>query len=149
MAWTVSSGVSVETVSKNEVLLDPRPCRHTTCSGPVPETRAESRPDRGTVSAPRYRSGSDTKAPQTRSTRRSRSEIPLMPAGTLAAGAVAAAGPRGRCPQFAVAEPTRVTSPMRSVRLKDTLTGEPVELQPGPVGIYACGPTVYSRIHVG
>src|SRR5207247_5042823 len=45
--------------------------------------------------------------------------------------------------------PTRVTSPMRSVRIKDTLTGEPVELKPGPVGIYACGPTVYSRIHVG
>jgi cysteinyl-tRNA synthetase len=38
---------------------------------------------------------------------------------------------------------------MRSVRIKDTLTGELVELEPGPVGIYACGPTVYSRIHVG
>ena len=35
------------------------------------------------------------------------------------------------------------------MRIKDTLTGELVELEPGPVGIYACGPTVYSRIHVG
>jgi cysteinyl-tRNA synthetase len=38
---------------------------------------------------------------------------------------------------------------MRSVRIKDTLTGELVDLLPGRVGIYACGPTVYSRIHVG
>jgi cysteinyl-tRNA synthetase len=38
---------------------------------------------------------------------------------------------------------------MREVRIKDTLTGELVPLEPGPVGIYACGPTVYSRIHVG
>src|SRR5436190_213802 len=29
------------------------------------------------------------------------------------------------------------------------MSGELVELDPGPVGIYACGPTVYSRIHVG
>ena len=41
---------------------------------------------------------------------------------------------------------------MPEVRLHDTLTGglrtlEPRE--PGRVGIYACGPTVYSRIHVG
>jgi cysteinyl-tRNA synthetase len=38
---------------------------------------------------------------------------------------------------------------MRTVRIKDTLSGELVALEPGPVGIYACGPTVYSRIHVG
>ncbi len=38
---------------------------------------------------------------------------------------------------------------MRAVRIHDTLTGELVELERGPVGIYACGPTVYSRIHVG
>ena len=44
---------------------------------------------------------------------------------------------------------TRVVCLVRPVRIKDTLTGEPVELPPGPVGIYACGPTVYSRIHVG
>jgi cysteinyl-tRNA synthetase len=39
---------------------------------------------------------------------------------------------------------------MREVRIRDTLTGE---LRPldgdGEIGIYACGPTVYSRIHIG
>jgi cysteinyl-tRNA synthetase len=38
------------------------------------------------------------------------------------------------------------------VRLRDSRTGEPHELAPGPdgrIGIYACGPTVYGRIHVG
>jgi cysteinyl-tRNA synthetase len=39
---------------------------------------------------------------------------------------------------------------MREVRIKDTLTGSPVSLDSGAeVGIYACGPTVYSRIHIG
>jgi cysteinyl-tRNA synthetase len=39
---------------------------------------------------------------------------------------------------------------MREVRLRDTLSGELVELDPGEeIGIYACGPTVYSRIHIG
>jgi cysteinyl-tRNA synthetase len=39
---------------------------------------------------------------------------------------------------------------MREVRIKDTLSGEPRSLEPGSeVGIYACGPTVYSRIHIG
>jgi cysteinyl-tRNA synthetase len=39
---------------------------------------------------------------------------------------------------------------MREVRIKDTLTGELRTLDPdGQVGIYACGPTVYSRIHIG
>ena len=41
---------------------------------------------------------------------------------------------------------------MPPIRLHDTLTGEVRELEPrepGKVGIYACGPTVYSRIHVG
>src|SRR5215217_4215299 len=39
---------------------------------------------------------------------------------------------------------------MREVRIKDTLTGDLVMLDPGEeVGIYACGPTVYSRIHIG
>src|ERR1700739_303091 len=41
---------------------------------------------------------------------------------------------------------------MREIRLHDTLRGEVVTLQPrdpGRVGIYACGPTVYSRIHIG
>ena len=38
------------------------------------------------------------------------------------------------------------------MRLRDTLTGELRELEPGPdgtIGIYVCGPTVYDRIHVG
>jgi cysteinyl-tRNA synthetase len=39
---------------------------------------------------------------------------------------------------------------MREVRIRDTLTGELVKLDAGEeVGIYACGPTVYSRIHIG
>src|ERR687883_315120 len=37
------------------------------------------------------------------------------------------------------------------MRLSDTYTRQRQELvpPPGPVGIYACGPTVYQRIHVG
>jgi cysteinyl-tRNA synthetase len=41
---------------------------------------------------------------------------------------------------------------MREIRLHDTRSGEPRPLRPrdpGKVGIYACGPTVYSRIHIG
>ena len=38
---------------------------------------------------------------------------------------------------------------MREVRIKDTLTGELRRLDSEEVGIYACGPTVYSRIHIG
>ena len=41
---------------------------------------------------------------------------------------------------------------MREIRLHDTLSGEPRPLEtrePGKVGIYACGPTVYARVHVG
>jgi cysteinyl-tRNA synthetase len=41
---------------------------------------------------------------------------------------------------------------MRAIRVYDTRRGAPVELEPrtpGKVGIYACGPTVYGRIHVG
>ena len=39
---------------------------------------------------------------------------------------------------------------MREVRIKDTLSGEPAVLDAdAEVGIYACGPTVYSRIHIG
>ena len=39
---------------------------------------------------------------------------------------------------------------MREVRIKDTLSGELRRLDSGEeVGIYACGPTVYSRIHIG
>jgi cysteinyl-tRNA synthetase len=38
------------------------------------------------------------------------------------------------------------------IRIQDTLSGETRELEPrepGQVGIYACGPTVYGRIHIG
>jgi cysteinyl-tRNA synthetase len=41
---------------------------------------------------------------------------------------------------------------MRDIRLHDTRSGELLPLRPrdpGQVGIYACGPTVYSRIHIG
>jgi len=39
---------------------------------------------------------------------------------------------------------------MREVRIRDTLTGDLVALDgEQEVGIYACGPTVYSRIHIG
>ncbi|MDQ3587912.1 MAG: cysteine--tRNA ligase [Actinomycetota bacterium] len=41
---------------------------------------------------------------------------------------------------------------MRQVRLQDTLSGERRVLEPREppaVGIYACGPTVYGRMHVG
>ena len=43
-------------------------------------------------------------------------------------------------------------SPVREVRLHDTLTGQlrPIEPRDPPrVGIYACGPTVYARLHIG
>jgi cysteinyl-tRNA synthetase len=41
---------------------------------------------------------------------------------------------------------------MREIVLHDTRSGEIMPLRPrdpGKVGIYACGPTVYSRIHIG
>jgi len=41
---------------------------------------------------------------------------------------------------------------MREITIRDTLSGAPAKLEPREppkVGIYACGPTVYSRIHVG
>jgi cysteinyl-tRNA synthetase len=41
---------------------------------------------------------------------------------------------------------------VREIRLHDTLSGELKQVEPrtpGRVGIYACGPTVYSRVHVG
>ncbi len=43
-----------------------------------------------------------------------------------------------------------ISRPMREVRVKDTLSGESRTLDSAEeVGIYACGPTVYSRIHIG
>jgi cysteinyl-tRNA synthetase len=44
------------------------------------------------------------------------------------------------------------TPPTREIRIHDTRSGRVrplVPRDPGEVGIYACGPTVYSRIHVG
>jgi cysteinyl-tRNA synthetase len=41
---------------------------------------------------------------------------------------------------------------VRQLRIQDTLSGEVVPVEPredGRIGIYACGPTVYGRIHVG
>src|SRR3954451_17048866 len=39
---------------------------------------------------------------------------------------------------------------MREVRITDTLSGELAVLDAASeVGVYACGPTVYSRIHIG
>jgi cysteinyl-tRNA synthetase len=39
---------------------------------------------------------------------------------------------------------------VREIRIRDTLSGELAPLQSGDdVGIYACGPTVYGRIHIG
>jgi len=41
---------------------------------------------------------------------------------------------------------------LRTIRIHDTATGELRAVSPGPDGrirIYACGPTVYARIHVG
>ena len=41
---------------------------------------------------------------------------------------------------------------MRDIQLHDTRSGELLHLKPrdpGRVGIYACGPTVYGRIHIG
>ena len=40
----------------------------------------------------------------------------------------------------------------REIRLHDTRTGRKLPLEPrdpGRVGIYSCGPTVYNRIHIG
>ena len=41
---------------------------------------------------------------------------------------------------------------MRAISIHDTRTGRRRTLEPrdaGRIGIYACGPTVYGRIHVG
>ncbi|MFA9270942.1 cysteine--tRNA ligase [Svornostia abyssi] len=41
---------------------------------------------------------------------------------------------------------------MRTISLHDTRTGRLTEVrprEPGKIGIYACGPTVYARIHIG
>jgi cysteinyl-tRNA synthetase len=41
---------------------------------------------------------------------------------------------------------------LAAIRIQDTLSGKTRDLEPrdgGEVGIYACGPTVYGRIHIG
>src|SRR4051794_34645686 len=40
---------------------------------------------------------------------------------------------------------------MREIALHDTKTGrlQPIQSSDGKVGVYACGPTVYARIHIG
>ena len=46
----------------------------------------------------------------------------------------------------------RIVSGVRTIRLHDTRTAAVSPLEPrdpGRVGIYACGPTVYSRVHIG
>src|SRR6478672_5872069 len=48
--------------------------------------------------------------------------------------------------------PSRRLDLVRTIRLHDTRSGAVRDLEPrepGRVGIYACGPTVYNRIHVG
>src|SRR3954469_5755417 len=48
--------------------------------------------------------------------------------------------------------PLRRVPGVPAIRLHDTRSGTLQELRPRPdgtVGIYACGPTVYNRIHVG
>jgi cysteinyl-tRNA synthetase len=52
----------------------------------------------------------------------------------------------------AVMRPPRNNARVRRVLIHDTLRGERRELEPrehGRVGIYACGPTTYGRIHIG
>src|SRR6476661_5510974 len=50
------------------------------------------------------------------------------------------------------APPSRRLDLVRTIRLHDTRSGAVRDLEPrepGRVGIYACGPTVYNRIHIG
>jgi cysteinyl-tRNA synthetase len=47
-------------------------------------------------------------------------------------------------------QPDQRLPDLLTVRVRDTLSGELAPLDPAEeVGIYACGPTVYSRIHIG
>jgi cysteinyl-tRNA synthetase len=54
--------------------------------------------------------------------------------------------------EYAYFDPANSIRAVPGVRIHDTLGGGLLELEPGDggqVGIYACGPTVYSRIHIG
>ena len=58
----------------------------------------------------------------------------------------------GQAPSGRLSSRRLGSQPVREIRLHDTLSGElrPLETRvPGKVGIYACGPTVYARVHVG
>src|SRR5262249_41386592 len=61
---------------------------------------------------------------------------------------------RWRSSTFVTPADIGVARAMREIYLHDTRSGGLLRLQPlapdrRPVGIYACGPTVYSRIHIG
>ncbi len=69
---------------------------------------------------------------------------PLIPELCALDGAV------GWSPRNAAA--SRIVADVRFISIHDTRTGSALPLQTGVegrVGIYACGPTVYSRVHVG
>src|SRR5439155_21958968 len=58
----------------------------------------------------------------------------------------------GGCGGAGGGQPAARQLTMRAIRLHDTRSGELRQLAPrtaGKVSIYACGPTVYGRIHVG
>ena len=72
--------------------------------------------------------------------------------GGHAARARRAARGRAALDRASAASPLSSLPRVRQLRIQDTLSGEvvPVESsEPGRIGIYACGPTVYGRIHVG
>ena len=99
-------------------------------------------------SAPRYRSGSEENALfDTPRARCSVSEIDAIDGGNVSGGH----GQRqARARELLPAN--SINEKMREVRIRDTLRGELRSLEPRDpprVGIYACGPTVYSRIHIG
>jgi cysteinyl-tRNA synthetase len=56
------------------------------------------------------------------------------------------------CTEYACFPSANSIRDVPDVRIQDTLSGEARELEarePSQVGIYACGPTVYGRIHIG
>ena len=80
---------------------------------------------------------------------RARREVLAAADKTAPSWAASRSRPR-RSAATAPSRPLKHRAAMREVRIKDTLSGEPAALDPAEeVGIYACGPTVYSRIHIG
>jgi cysteinyl-tRNA synthetase len=52
--------------------------------------------------------------------------------------------------RFSAHQPGQRLPDLLTVRVRDTLSGELAPLDPAEeVGIYACGPTVYGRVHIG